>query len=334
MTHKVTVFSTQNYELETIGEVNEDFGFDLNFRTERLDVQNAFLAKDSEALAIGTDLIDAELIDKLQALGVKIIALRSAGFNNVDLKAAADKIKIVRVPAYSPHAIAEHAVGLMLSLNRKIHRAYWRTKDDNFSTEGFMGFDMYQKTAGVIGTGKIGKAVAQLLRGFGMEVLCYDVYPDNDFIKSIGAKYVSQDELYANSDIITLHCPLTKDSEYMICDESIEKMKNGVMLINTGRGKLVNTKHLIDALISGKVGYAGLDVYEEEENYFNRDLSNQILKDNTLARILSFNNVIVTSHQAYFTKEAVINIAETTLQNIDDFFNGKQLVNEVAFKEK
>lgn len=332
MSKKITIFNTQSYEIEVLNIANKKFNFELNFQTKPLTKESANLAEKSEAVSIGTEMVDADAINALYDIGVKVIALRSAGFNNVDLKAALGKIRIVRVPAYSPHAIAEYAVGLMLSLNRKINRAFERTKNDNFLTEGFMGFDMYQKTVGVIGTGHIGKVVAKLLKGFEMNVLCYDVYPDNNFAQQIGVKYVNLDELYQQSDIITLHCPLTEDNEYMIRDKSINQMKTGVMIINTGRGKLIHTAQLIDAIINGKVGYAGLDVYEEEEHYFNKDFSNKIIKDDDLARLLSFNNVIVTSHQAYFTKEAVTNIAMTTLQNIADCTDGKALSNEVKYK--
>ncbi len=258
--------------------------------------------------------------------------MRSAGFNNVDMATAYNKIKVVRVPEYSPHAIAEHTLALMLCLNRKIHRAYWRTRDSDFSLHGFMGFDMYRKTAGVIGTGKIGKTVVSLLLGLGMKVIGYDLFPDKNFAKETGIKYVSLEEIYKTSDVITLHCPLTKETEHMINEESVAKMKDGVMIINTGRGKLINTKHLIDGLLSGKIGYAGLDVYEEEGEYFYEDFSDKVLTDDILARLLSFNNVIVTSHQAFFTKEAMGNIVETTLQNISDYFNGSVLKNEVIYK--
>jgi D-lactate dehydrogenase len=292
------------------------------------------LASGADAVCIFVNaVVDVAVVEKLKSYGVKLIALRSAGFNNVDIAAAAQHgIKVVRVPDYSPHAIAEHTLALMLCLNRKVHRAFLRTRDSNFSLLGFEGFDMYGKTIGVIGTGKIGKVAIGLFKGLGMNVLAYDLYPDTAYAESAGIKYATLDELYANSDIITLHCPLTKETEYLICDESINKMKDGVMIVNTGRGKLIHTKHLIEGLLSRKVGYAGLDVYEEEGAYFYEDHSDAVMTDDVLARLLSFNNVIVTSHQAFFTQEAMSNIAQTTMGNILDFFEGRELKNEVVYK--
>ena len=252
----------------------------------------------------------------------------------MDLKAA-DKygIRVVRVPAYSPYAVAEHTVALMLALNRRIPRATWRTRDGNFSLDGLLGFDMHNKTAGIIGTGKIAKILIQILKGFGLNIIAYDLYPDHKFAKEQGITYTTLDDLYQKSDIISLHCPLTDDTKYVINDYSISKMKDGVMIINTGRGQLINTNALIAGLKSKKIGWAGLDVYEEEGEYFYQDKSNRIIDDDVLARLLSFNNVIVTSHQAFFTKEALGNIAHTTLQNIKDFHNNKELVNEVTLTE-
>ncbi|MFR9165148.1 MAG: 2-hydroxyacid dehydrogenase [Dysgonomonas sp.] len=334
MAYKIAVFDAKNYDIETFNSVNKNYGFELKFHKEHLDINNVILAMNCDAVCIFVNaVVDAEVIDKLVSYGVKLIALRCAGFNNVDLKAAKDKIRVVRVPEYSPHAIAEHTLALMLCLNRKVHRAFLRTKDNNFSLNGFMGFDMNEKTVGIIGTGKIGKTVAQILKGLGMNVIAYDLYPNEDFAKQIGFKYVSLDELYKESDIITLHCPLTKETEYIICNESLTKMKDGVMIINTGRGKLIHTKHLIEGLVSLKVGYAGLDVYEEEGDYFYEDWSNEVMPDEILARLLSFNNVILTSHQAFFTKEAMTNIATTTMNNISDYFAGKELVNEVVYSK-
>lgn len=333
MAYKIAVFDAKPYDIAMFEEVNQKYGFELIFHKEHLDKHNVILATGADAVCIFVNaVVDTYVIDKLCSYGVKLIALRCAGFNNVDLTAAAGKIKVVRVPEYSPHAIAEHTLALMLSLNRKIHRAYLRTKDANFSLNGFQGFDMYGKTVGVIGTGKIGKVVIGVLKGIGMNVLAYDLYPDHKFAEQMNIKYVTLDELYNNSDVITLHCPLTKETEYIICDESLQKMKDGVMIINTGRGKLINTKHLIEGLISRKVGYAGLDVYEEEGAYFYEDKSDEIMTDDVLARLLSFNNVILTSHQAFFTYEAMSNIAHTTMQNIQDYFGNKPLINEVTLK--
>ena len=261
---------------------------------------------------------------------MKLLALRCAGYNNVDLKAAAENgITVVRVPAYSPYAVAEYTVALMLSLNRKIPRATWRTRDGNFSLHGLLGFDMYGKTAGIIGTGKIAKKLITILRGFGMNILAYDLYPDYNFAREHQVVYTTLDELYHNSDIISLHCPLTEQTKYLINDYSISKMKDGVMIINTGRGQLIHTNALIEGLKNKRIGSAGLDVYEEESEYFYEDQSDKIIDDDTLARLLSFNNVIVTSHQAFFTREALANIASTTLMNIKDFMEHKKLENEV-----
>ena len=249
---------------------------------------------------------------------------------DVDLKAAAENgITVVRVPAYSPYAVAEYTVALMLSLNRKIPRATWRTRDGNFSLHGLLGFDMYGKTAGIIGTGKIAKKLIAILRGFGMNILAYDLYPDYNFAREHQVVYTTLDELYRSSDIISLHCPLTEQTRYLINDYSISKMKDGVMIINTGRGQLIHTNALIEGLKNKKIGSAGLDVYEEESEYFYEDRSDKIIDDDTLARLLSFNNVIVTSHQAFFTREALANIAATTLMNIKDFMEHKKLENEV-----
>ena len=248
----------------------------------------------------------------------------------MDLNAAARYgIPVVRVPAYSPHAVAEHAVALMLALNRKVHRAYWRTRDGNFSLHGLLGFDMYGKTAGIVGTGKIARELIRILKGFGMTVVAYDPYPDRRYAAEAGITYVSLDELYSCADIISLHCPLTDRTRYMIGDVAISHMKPGVILINTGRGQLIHTEALIDGLKEKKIGAAGLDVYEEEADYFYEDTSDRIMDDDVLARLLSFNNVIVTSHQGFFTREALDNIAHTTLQNISDFSEHRELVNEV-----
>jgi len=238
----------------------------------------------------------------------------------------------VSVPAYSPYAVAEHALALMLSLNRKIHRAYWRTRDGNFSLHGMMGFDMNGKTIGIVGTGKIAKVLVKIVKGLGMEVLAYDIYPDEEFARREGVKYVSLKELYGHSDIISLHVPLTDQTSYMIDEDTIAQMKPGVMIVNTGRGQLIHTNALIEGLKSKRIGSAGLDVYEEEREYFYEDVSDQIIDDDTLARLLSFNNVIVTSHQGFFTAEALHNIADTTLQNIQEFIDGKPLTNEVTCK--
>ena len=330
MSVKVAFFDTKSYDESSFNKVNQKFGFDIKYFKGHLNINNVPLTKGMDVACIFVNaVVDAPVIDELVANGVKVIALRCAGYNNVDLNAARNKIKVVRVPAYSPYAVAEHTLALMLTLNRKTHRAYNRTREGNFALSGLMGFDMHGKTAGIIGTGKIAKILIKTLRSMGMEVLAYDLYPDMDFAAREGIKYVSLDELYAGSDIISLHCPLTKETEYIINDEAISKMKNGVMMINTGRGKLIDTQALIKGLKSKKIGSAGLDVYEEESEYFFEDRSNRVMDDDVLARLLSFNNVVVTSHQAFFTQEALENIAETTLKNIQDFIEGRELVNEV-----
>jgi len=331
-TVKVAFFDAKPYDIESFNELNRDQRFTIKYFKFHLTPDNVVLAQGYDAVIIFVnDTVDAEMIMKLKEYGVKLIALRSAGFNNVDLKAALNNISVVRVPAYSPHAIAEHTVALMLTLNRKVHRAYFRTRDTNFALNGLLGFDMYGKTAGVIGTGRIGKVLVGILRGFGMEVLLNDMYPDEAFAAETGCRYTTLEEVYRASDIISLNCPLTRETEYMINSSTIAMMKKGVMLINTGRGKLIRTADLIEGLKSGQIGSAGLDVYEEESQFFFEDLSDRVLADDVLARLLTFNNVIITSHQGFFTREAIRNIAETTLKNIDDFFAGRKLVNEVCF---
>ena len=331
MATKIAFFGTKPYDRESFDQANEAYGFDIRYFKGHLTPESAILAQGAASVCIFVnDTADAAVIDALKEQGVPLIALRCAGFNNVDLDAAArDGITVVRVPAYSPYAVAEHAVALMLALNRKIHRAYWRTRDGNFALHGLMGFDMHGKTAGIIGTGKIARILIRILRGFGMEVLGYDLYPDEAFAREVGMRYVTLDELYAQSDIISLHCPLTEQTRYLIDSSAIERMKPGVVLINTGRGQLIHSQALIDGLKEKKIGAAGLDVYEEEGDYFYEDKSDKIIDDDTLARLLSFNNVIVTSHQGFFTREALANIAETTLSNIRDFTEGRPLANEV-----
>ncbi len=331
MKYKVVFFGSQPYDEVSFNENNTSFGYELQYYKGHLSRNNAILARGAEAVCIFVnDTADAETLHILAGCGVRLLALRCAGYNNVDLEAARrEGIAVVRVPAYSPYAVAEHTVALMLSLNRKIPRATWRTRDSNFSIHGLLGFDMHGKTAGIIGTGKIARILIRILRGFGMKILAYDVYPDHDFARQHQVTYVTLDELYRQSDIISLHCPLTEETRYMIDETSISQMKDGVMIINTGRGQLIHTYDLIQGLKRKKVGSAGLDVYEEEGDYFLEDQSDRIMDDDILARLLSFNNVIVTSHQAFFTQEALENIATTTLQNIEDFRQGKELINEV-----
>lgn len=329
MSVKITFFGAKSYDQTSFDAANRNYGFRIKYHESHFNAENIILAKDSRVVCIFVnDTADRQTLKLAADMGVELVALRCAGFNNVDLRAAGEfGIRVVRVPAYSPYAVAEHALALMLSLNRKIHRAYWRTRDGNFSLHGLMGFDMYGKTAGLIGTGKIAKIVIDILLGFGMKIVAYDPYPDETLTEKV--RYVALEELYRSSDIISLHCPLTDQTRYIIDHSAIERMKEGVMLINTGRGQLIHTKALIDGLKTKKIGAAGLDVYEEEGEYFYEDKSDKIIDDDTLARLLTFNNVIVTSHQGFFTEEALANIADTTLGNIQAFLGGEELINEV-----
>jgi D-lactate dehydrogenase len=327
---KIAFFDTKPYDQESFERQNQAFGFNLKFFPAHLTDETAALCRGADAVcAFVNDRIDKAVIDRLVELKVPLLALRSAGYNNVDLAAAAGRLTVCRVPAYSPHGVAEHAVAMMLALNRKTHRAYYRTRDNNFAIHGLMGFDMYGKTAGVVGTGQIGCIVAEILRGFGMTVLAYDPYPATEWAAAHGVRLVELEQLYGQSDIITLHCPLTPRNIHMINRDSLAAMKTGVMIINTGRGKLIRSEDLLEALRDEKVGSAGLDVYEEETDYFFEDFSNAIIKDDVLARLISLPNVLVTSHQAFFTQEALANIAQTTLENVRGFFAGTPL-NEVV----
>ena len=330
---KVAFFDTKSYDETSFNKTNADYGFDIHYYQEHLNLKTVPLAKGADVVCIFVNAeCNAAVIDELEKYGVKLIALRCAGFNNVDLKAAKGRIKVVRVPAYSPYAVAEYAVSLMLALNRKIFRAVNRTREGNFALKGLMGFDMHGKTAGIVGMGRIAKELIKILHGFGMRVMAYDLYPDQDFAKQYDVQLVSLDELYAQSDIISLHCPLTPETTFLINAQSIAKMKRGVMIINTGRGKLIHTEDLIEGLRTKQVGSAGLDVYEEEKNYFYEDRSDKIIDDDVLARLLMMPNVVLTSHQAFFTAEAMHNIALTTLDSIKEFSEGKELTNEVMEK--
>ncbi|MBD3242425.1 MAG: 2-hydroxyacid dehydrogenase [Chitinivibrionales bacterium] len=329
---RIAFFDTKPYDRKYFTEANAKYQFPITWLEPRLNSDTAALARNYPAVcAFVNDVLDEEVLAIL-GKGTRLIALRSAGYNNVDMKAAFGRIHVVRVPDYSPHAVAEHTVALILALNRKTHRAYYRIREANFSINGLLGFDMFGKTAGVIGTGKIGKRVISILRGFGMHVLAHDPYQDDDAAKAMGFRYVPLDELYARSDVITLHCPLTRENVHLINKDSIAGMKDGVMVVNTGRGGLIDTRALIDGLLSHRVGAAGLDVYEEETDYFFEDHSSDIIPDEVLARLLTFNNVIVTSHQAFFTHEALTNIAETTLHNIHEYFVKDELPNEICYR--
>ncbi len=325
---KIAVFSTQKYDREFLSAVPTEHKFvffEAQLNTDTVNLTQGF---DGVCIFVN-DHADSEIITELKNNGIKVIALRCAGFNNVDVKAAEKAgIRVVRVPAYSPEAVAEHAVALIMTLNRKTHKAYLRIKENNFSLERLTGFNIYGKTVGVIGTGKIGKAFCKIMLGFGAKVIAYDKFGDDE-AKKLGIKYVTFEEVLKNSDIISLHCPLTPETKYMIDWEAFANMKDGVMLINTSRGALINTKDAILALKRGKIGYLGIDVYEQEEHLFYKDLSENIIPDDTIARLMSFPNVMMTSHQGFFTKEALTEIAATTVGNIDCVAQGKPSPNEV-----
>lgn len=330
---KIAFFDTKPYDRKFFNSENDNFNFEIRYEESRLTSDTVHLAKEANVVCLFVnDTVTDEMVKTLKNSGIKLIALRSAGYNNVDLRSVFKNIHTVRVPAYSPHAVAEHAVALALTLNRKIHRAYSRIKDSNFTITGLLGFDMFGKTAGIIGTGKIGKITASILKGFGMKILLYDVAPDEEYAKKEKMKYVLLEELYGKSDIVSLHAPLSSETHHMINNESLLKMKTGVMLINTGRGALIDAQALISALKTQKVGYAGLDVYEEESQYFFEDFSSSFISDDILARLVTFPNVLITSHQGFFTFEALQNIAHTTLSNIKDYFDGKFLKNEICYK--
>jgi D-lactate dehydrogenase len=330
---KVSVFNTKPYDREFLIAANKAHSHELAFFEPGLNQDTIIMAEGSQAVCVFVnDHLDAGILKNLSRQGTRLIALRCAGFNNVDLAAARDLgLTVVRVPAYSPHSVAEYTVGLILTLNRKIHKAYIRTRESNFELNGLMGFALHGKTVGIIGTGKIGTIVAQILKGFGCHLLAYDKYPSPE-CKALGVKYVSPFELAVESDIITLHSPLTPESHYLVDEKFLELVKPGVILINTSRGALIDTKAVIKALKSGKIGYLAVDVYEEEEGVFFEDLSDTIPLDDVLARLISFPNVILTGHQAFFTRESMEAIAETTLSNVTDFEQGRASPNEVKAK--
>ncbi|WP_276496276.1 2-hydroxyacid dehydrogenase [Pontibacter litorisediminis] len=326
----VTFFNSKVYDRQFFEKENHQYGHQLKFLEVPLNEHTAVMAKGAQAVCLFVnDVANAQVQRQLASSGVKLLALRCAGFNNVDLKAAVDfGIKVVRVPAYSPYAVAEHTLALILTLNRKTHRAYNRVREGNFALNGLMGFDLHGKTVGLIGLGKIGLVTARILKGFGCRVLGYDVQ-ESEEAKAIGVEFSILSDLYRRSDIISLHCPLTPQTFHLINDASIAQMKDGVMLINTSRGAIIDTKAVIKGLKSEKIRYLGLDVYEEEGDLFFEDLSNRVIQDDVFMRLLSFNNVLITGHQAFFTSDALQNIAQVTLQNITDFEQGKALVNEV-----
>lgn len=327
---KVAFFDAKEYDRKLFDEYNKIYGYEITYLESKLNSETAPLAEGFDAVCIFVnDVVDEKTIQILKKCGVKLIALRCAGFNNVDIKHMDESIKVVRVPAYSPYAVAEHATALLLDLDRKIYKAYQRTKKYNFTLNGLLGFDIHGKTVGVVGTGKIGKCFINIMKGFGANVIAYDIYKDEAFAKEKDFKYVSLDELYEKSDIISLHCPLTEDNMKMINKNSIGKMKQGVVIINTSRGKLIDTSDLISELEKGKIGGLGLDVYEDEEEFFLNDMSNSYIRDKDLSTLLSMPNVVITSHQAFFTKEALNKIASDTCENIKDIFQKGECVNEV-----
>lgn len=324
---KIAFFSTKPYDKIWFEPMGKDYGFDIRFYEMPFREETVMLARGYDAVCIFvSDYVSAQMIQQLYEMKVKAILLRSAGFNHVDVKAAEDKILILRVPSYSPEAVAEFAMGMMLTVNRHTHKAYNRTRDFNMSLHGLMGVDLYRKTAGIVGTGKIGQAMIRICNGFGMRVLAYDPYPN----PKLEAEYVSLDELMSSADLISLHCPLTSETRYIINRQTIENMKQDVYLVNTSRGGLIDTDALIDGLVAGKFGGVGLDVYEEEEGIFYEDKSGEIMQDENLARLMTFPNVLITSHMGFFTKEAMQAIAAVTLENAYALENGLPLVNKVG----
>jgi len=330
---RIAFFDSKQYDIDFFSASSLSEKFDFKFFPGKLTEDTVILTKGYDGICIFVnDIITAGIADSLIRNGIKIVALRCAGYNNIDLKSVYGKIHVVRVPAYSPHAVAEHAVALMMTLNRKIHKAYSRTRDNNFTLNGLLGFDMYGKTAGIIGTGQIGKITAQILCGFGMNVLAYDPFEDRTWAAKNGISYHDKDFVFRNADIISLHCPLTAENTYLINRASLEIMKPGAMIINTGRGLLINSRDLLSSLKKGHIGAAGLDVYEEETEYFFEDRSSDVIQDDTLARLMTFPNVIITSHQAFFTKEALESIANTTCMNLASFFDDGSCPNEICYK--
>lgn len=324
---KIAFYGTKPYDRIWFEPMGKEYGFDIHFIEAACDQETVFLAKGHDAICIFVnDYVDAGMIDALYEMNVKAILLRCAGYNNVDVKAAEDKITVLRVPSYSPEAVAEFSMAMLLSVARLTHKAYNRTRDFNMSLNGLMGMDLHEKTAGVIGTGKIGQAMIRILNGFQMEVVCYDPYP----VEGLEAEYVSLEELFKSSDVISLHCPLNQETRHIVNDKSIASMKRGVYLVNTSRGGLIDTEALIRGMLDGRFGGVGLDVYEEEEGVFYEDRSGDIIADDNLARLMTFPNVLVTSHMGFFTRDAMQAIAQTTLENAYALENGLPLANQVG----
>ena len=325
---KIVFFSTQPYDKEYFERYNRQHV--ITFFEAQLNEQTVNLAKNCDAVcAFVNDKLNASVIKVLAETGIKIIAQRCAGFNNVDIAAAKENnIAVVRVPAYSPHAVAEHALALIMTLNRKTHKAYNRVREGNFSLDRLTGFDVYGKTVGIIGTGKIGQCFAHIMQGMGCQVMAFDIIANKD-LEAAGVQYLPLKDVLQQSDIISLHCPLTEQTKYIINHDTLDMIKNGAMLINTSRGALIDTKAVINALKKGKLGYLGIDVYEQEEKLFFHDLSENIIEDDVIMRLLSFPNVLITSHQGFLTDEALTQIALITLQNVSDFEQGKKMENAI-----
>ena len=328
---KVAFFSTQPYDKVFFNKHNKDFGFELDFFETQLNPQTVILIENAPIVCVFVnDIVNEAVIKQLAEKNVKIIALRCAGFNNVDLEAAKNhNLKVCRVPAYSPQAVAEHAMAMILTLNRKTHKAYNRVREQNFSLNGLLGFDLFGKTIGIIGTGNIGKAFAKIAVGFGCTVLAYDILI-NPEMKKDGVEFVSLETIFKTSDIISLHCPLNEQTKHIINEKSIDSMKDHVMIINTSRGGLIETACVIEGLKKGKIGYLGIDVYEQEEKLFFRDLSADIIQDDAIQRLMSFPNVLVTAHQAFFTNEALTQIAQITFNNIKSLLDKNDVENKAA----
>lgn len=323
---KIAFYTTKPYDRIWFEPLAEKYGMEITFLEAHCTPGTLPLAQGYDAICIFiNDYINEAMVNKLCDMGIQAILLRSAGFNHVDVKAAKNRLKLLRVPSYSPEAVAEYAAALLLAVNRCIHRAYTRSRDFNMNINGLMGTDLYHKTAGIIGTGKIGQAMIDILKGFHMKILAYDRFPNHN----LPVEYVPLEELFEKSHVISLHCPLTSETKHIINDAAIEKMKNGVYIVNSSRGGLVDTNALLGGLLSKKIGGVGLDVYEEEEGIFYEDLSHAIVKDNTLARLMTFPNVIITSHMGFFTKEAMQAIAVETLENAYALEHGLELKNEV-----
>ena len=330
---KIAFFDTKPYDKPSFEKFGQENGVEFKFFETKLNEDTAELAHGFDGVcAFVNDTVNADVIDQLYSMGVGVVALRCAGYNNVDMKHAFGKVHVLRVPAYSPYAVAEHTMAMLLTSIRRIHKAYIRTRDYNFSLAGMTGFDLHGKTVGVVGTGRIGQVFISICRGFGMKVLAYDKFPAPGLADGENIRYVSLDELFTQSDIISLHCPLTEETYHMIDEAALEKCRRGVVLLNTSRGALVDAEALLNGIKSRKVGAACLDVYEEESDLFFEDYSGHILDDDTLARLISMPNVIVTSHQAFLTEEALSNIAETTVENLVGFFRDGRCPNEVCYR--